>query len=106
MENILDGLAWRMANWLWSPPSSVPLEEEAVAWARPESRPLKHKRWKKPLLGRGAHGGPLGPAPKAIPEFYHRGAYERHEIPTRGSKKAVLGFRRKGAKIERRGKKR
>lgn len=107
METILDKLAWRMANWLCAPPAGMPLAEEAYAeWVKPGGSPVKHKRWKKPLFSRGAHGGPLGPPPKAIPEFYHRGAYERHEISTHAPKKAVLGFRGKGAKTERRRRKR
>lgn len=45
-------------------------------------------------------------APKRIDEFYHRGAYERHEVSARPAKKAILQFRGKGFKTERRRKKR
>ncbi len=99
METTLDGFARRMAGWLWAPPQGMPLEElEYAEWIKPEGRPVKHKGWKQPLEGRGSRS----PIPKHIEEFYHRGAYEQHEIHTRSPKKAVLRFQGKGSKIERR----
>ncbi len=99
METLLDSVARRMVEWLWAPPKGMPMEEEDYAqWIKPEGKPLSHRRWKRPLAGRGSRG----PIPRRIDEFYHRGAYERHEIHTRPAKKGGLRFRGKGAKVERR----
>ncbi len=54
MNTLLDRLAWRMTRWLWAPPSGMPFsEEEYASWIRPEGGPLKHRRWKRPVLGKG-----------------------------------------------------
>jgi len=77
------------------PPSGMPFsEEEYAAWIRPEGGPLKHRRWKRPVLGKGSPKT----VPKHVDEFFHRGAFERHEVRARHTHKAVLPFRGKGFK--------
>lgn len=99
MDTTLDRFARRMVGWLWAPPQGMPYSElEYGDWIKPEGRPVKHKTWKQPVEGRGSSE----PIPRHIDEFYHRGAYEQHEIRTHSPKKAVLRFRGKGSKIERR----
>jgi len=99
MESILDGVARRVVEWLWTPPKGVPIEAmETSEWAPAEAEPLPFKRLRRPITGRGSRA----PIPRRINEFYHRGAYERHEVHTRRAKKAGLRFRGKGAKVERR----
>ena len=48
--------------------------------------------------GRGAKS----PVKKRIDEFYHRGSYENHEVREHHTPKAVMTFRGKGFKVERR----
>ena len=98
---LLEKFKWRMAKWLWAPPGQMPDPDPAyVEWIKPAGKPVKNKRWPMARKSRGAKQE----APKQINEFYHRGSYERHEISARHTPKAVLGFRGKGSKVERRGK--
>jgi hypothetical protein len=52
--------------------------------------------------GRGAKAQPRKP----IREFYHRGAYSRHELREKARNKGVLPYRGKGYKVERRSRRR
>lgn len=99
MGKLLDWFAGQIVHWMWATPEGIPLSGlEGAGWITPEGAPVKHRRWKRPLKGRGSAGAVLKP----IHEFYHRGAYERHETPAHHPPKAFLRFRGKGAKIERR----
>lgn len=98
-RTFIDKLKWRVGKWFWTPPGEMPPPDPKDAeWIRPKGKPVKNKRWRKALRGKGA------PAPQIRPidEFYHRGGYERHEARSRHDPKAVMGFRGKGAKVERR----
>jgi len=64
----MDRFRWRMAEWLWAPPSQA---------------------------------GPVE-SPKRIDQLYFRGSRSRQEVPAKSPHKAVLPFRGKGAKRERR----
>ena len=95
----LSRFVWRVKS-SWDPSEGMALvsgEKDALG-TQPEGKPLKHVTRRKPQAGRG---GPK-PALKLIPEFYHRGDYERHEIRPRRIPKAALRFRGKGSKTERR----
>jgi hypothetical protein len=50
---------------------------------------------------RAGKGNPAG-GTKPIEEFFHRGAYSRHEVNAWHTPKAALAFRGKGSKVERR----
>ncbi|HJT23474.1 MAG TPA: hypothetical protein VJ873_02805 [bacterium] len=103
METILDKFARRMVDWLWAPPPDMPLlDVQYTEWVKPEGVPVKQKRWKKASKGRGSKGA----VPKSPREFFHRGSYERREARVRGPRKAILRFRGKGSKVERRSRKR
>ncbi|HVZ81548.1 MAG TPA: hypothetical protein VHE12_12235 [bacterium] len=100
---ILSDMKWRMAKWLWTAPDDMPLSDpEYAEWIKPPGQPVKNKTWRVYKTGRGAKAA----SPKRIDEFHHRGSYERHEISERHTPKAVMTFRGKGSKVERRGKKR
>ncbi len=100
---LVEKFRWRMAKWLWAPPGEMPASDpEYAEWIKPEGSPVKNKRWNMVKRSRGAKQE----APKRIDEFYHRGSYSRHEVSARHAPKAVLPFRGKGSKVERRGKKR
>ena len=103
-QSLMEKFKWRMAKWLWAPPGEMPVSDlEYTEWMKPEGVPAKNKRWHMERASRGAKGE----VPPPIHEFYHRGAYERHEIAARHTPKAAMKFRGKGAKVERRqGKKR
>jgi len=99
--SLLNKFRWRMAKWLWTPPGEMPLSDpEYAEWIKPEGQTVKNKRWH---MGRKSKGAKAAVKP-AIPEFYHRGAYERHETRARHTPKAAMSFRGKGSKVERRGK--
>ncbi len=96
---LMEKFKWRMAKWLWAPPGEMPVSDKKYAeWIKPEGKPVKNKRKRQPTTGRGTPRGGVKP----IEEFYHRGPYSRHEVRTRHTPKAVLPYRGKGAKIERR----
>ncbi|HUO57854.1 MAG TPA: hypothetical protein VMV05_06720 [bacterium] len=98
-QSLMEKFKWRMAKWLWAPPGEMPASEpEYAEWIKPTGTPVKNKRWHMERVSRGAKGE----APQSIHEFYHRGAYERHEIAARHTPKAAMRFRGKGSKIERR----
>jgi len=98
-SQLMEKLKWRMAKWLWAPPGEMPVSDpENAKWIKPEGKPVKNKKQRVPQAGRGNPKGETKP----IEEFYHRGAYSRHEIRARHTPKAVLSFRGKGSKIERR----
>lgn len=100
---LVEKFKWRMAKWLWAPPGEMPLSDPDYAeWIKPAGQAIKNKRWPMERKSRGAKAQ----APLHIDEFYHRGAYEKHEVRARHPKKAVLPFRGKGSKVERRSKKR
>ena len=52
-------------------------------------------------IQRTGRGTPAG-GTKPVEEFYHRGAFSRHEVRARHTPKAALAFRGKGSKVERR----
>lgn len=96
---LLEKFKWRMAKWLWAPPGEMPVSDKKYAeWIKPEGKPVKNKRQRQPLAGRGTPPGGTRP----IDEFYHRGAYSQHEPRARHTPKAAMPFRGKGAKVERR----
>lgn len=100
---LVEKFRWRMAKWLWAPPGEMPVSDPQYAeWIKPEGQPVKNKRWHMVKKSRGAKAEP----PKHIDEFYHRGAYSQHEVSARHTPKAVMTFRGKGTKVERRAKKR
>lgn len=100
VQKIIERFKWRMAKWFWAPPVGMPLaEREYEEWIKPqEGDPLERSVRRGPRAGKG---GPKK-ALKNIPEFYHRGSYERREPRLRHRRKAVLRFRGKGMKVERR----
>jgi hypothetical protein len=96
---LMEKFKWRMAKWLWAPLGEMPASDPAYAeWIKPQGRPVKNKRWH---LQRAGRGNPAG-GTKPIEEFFHRGSYSRHEVKARAPKKAVMKFRGKGSKVERR----
>jgi hypothetical protein len=100
---ILKDIKVTVTKWLWTEPKDMPVSDPKNAkWIKPQGRPVKNKTWRKDRKGRGAKEE----APKHIEEFYHRGSYERHEASERHTPKAVMTFRGKGSKVERRSKKR
>ena len=108
---LVEKFRWRMAKWLWAPPGEMPISDTQYApWFKLEGQPIrraqgmpvKNKRWHMVKRSRGAKQE----APQKIDEFYHRGSYSRHETSARHTPKAVMPFRGKGSKVERRGKKR
>ncbi len=102
-RTLMDKFRWRMAKWLWAPPGEMLVTDpEYAEWIKPQGQPVKNKRWH---MGRRSRGSKAA-APQPINEFFHRGAYERHEISARHTPKAVMRFRGKGSKVERRGGKR
>ncbi len=96
---LMDKFKWRMAKWLWAPPGDMPVSDKKYAdWIKPAGKPVKNKRQRQPLTGRGNPPG----GTKPIEEFYHRGAYSQHEVRAHHMPKVALPYRGKGAKIERR----
>ena len=94
---LIDQFAWRITKWLWDPPDMLAIAVPEYLEAVPVGKPVKHKTWHR---GRKSRGSKVE-APKHIDEFYHRGAYERHEIHARHEPKAAMAFRGKGFKTER-----
>ena len=102
-RTLMDKFKWRMAKWLWAPPGEMPVTDpEYAEWIKTQGQPVKNKRWPMGRKSRGVKAAP----PRRIDEFFHRGAYERHDISARHTPKAALRFRGKGFKIERRSAKR
>jgi len=100
---LMDKFKWRMAKWLWAPPGDMPVSDpEYTEWMKPSGKPVKNKQWHLYRVSRGAKTA----TSKPIEEFYHRGSYEHHESHERHTPKAVMAFRGKGSKVERRQKKR
>ncbi|HJT23456.1 MAG TPA: hypothetical protein VJ873_02710, partial [bacterium] len=103
MNKLLDWFSAQIVHWMWATPEGLPVYGlEYADLSQPEGAPVKHKRLGRPLRGRGSAGEVLKP----IHEFYHRGAYERHEGRIKRISRTLMRFRGKGAKIERRHKKR
>ncbi len=97
--NALKKLKSLIARSLWTPAQELPqADAEYAEWIKPSGRPVKNKTWRLYKDGRGAKPKAL----KRIDEFYHRGSYSRHEIAARHKPKAVMAFRGKGSKVERR----
>lgn len=100
-RDYLTQLRWEMAQWYWVPPWDVTLEapdEKAVV------TPILIKA--KGTASKGTKK--KGPASilRAIQKLYYRGSRTHHEVMGSHRRKAVLPFRGKGYKIERRNKKR
>lgn len=104
--NLLDDFKlslWKIAKWLGGAPGDVPEEDPRYAdWIKPKEKPVQIERRLSCEKCPGDHEKRLKP----IDEFYHRGAYSRHDISARHTPKAVMSFRGKGSKVERRSKRR
>jgi len=100
--SVMDKFRWRMAKWLWAPPGEMPLSDpEYAEWMKPAGRPVKNKTWHHYQDGRGSK---IEPA-KRIDKLYLRGGLTHHEVTTHHKHKAVMEFRGKGSKVERRSRK-
>ncbi len=104
VQRIIERFKWRMAKWFWAPPVDMPLaEKEYEEWIKPqEGESLESPNRHGSMTGEGRRKKAL----KSIPKFYHRGSYEQREPRLRHRRKAVLRFRGKGMKVERRRRKR
>ncbi|GEM_PF-3096627 len=95
----LEKLRWRMAKWLWAPPGGMPLSDpEYAEWMKPAGRPVKNKTWHHYKDGRGSKMEPV----KRIDQLHLRGGLTHHEVTRAHTPKAVMEFRGKGFKVERR----
>ena len=97
--NLLEKFRWRMAKWLWAPPGPMPLSDSEYAeWMKPAGRPVKNKTWHRDQTGRGSKREPA----KRIDPLPFRGNRTHHEVTQAHTPKAVMEFRGKGSKVERR----
>ncbi len=95
----IEKFKWRVGKWFWTPPGELPVaDKKDAAWIIPGGKPVKNKtrRFSKAQKGTPPAGT------KAIEEFHHRGSYSNREPHGPHATKAVMGFRGKGAKVERR----
>ncbi len=100
-RDYLTQLRWELAQWYWVPPWDVNL-------STPDERTLVTPTLIKAKLTKGKGSKPKGPGAvlRVIQKLYYRGSRTHHEIMGAHQRKAVLPFRGKGHKVERRSKKR
>ncbi len=94
-------LRWAMSQWFWVPPWRLPLSEPREIHLEEPVKTTVQKR-----EGRRWDVLKASTRVKEIQELHHRGSQVHRDSGGPHQRKAVLPFRSKGYKVERRSKKR